>query len=129
MYTLLFIGLVIIFLLSIIIVNTEKKKPLTTLINQIETDKAIFSFYEDQKGLKMLQTLFKHEEPELFSVYLPDRSYDRIIQGKGNIKKLYQKPYKGFCHYSKPSQKISKMVKITDIDLPDKYNPFAEVAR
>lgn len=123
-YALLFMVLVLTFIL---VFKDKKQKPRMT--NQIETEKAIFSFFEDHRGKKMLQTLFKSSEPELFSVYVSNRTYERTVQGKGSIKKLYQKPHGGFVHYSNPVKKISRVVKIDNIDLPDNYNPFNEVDR
>jgi predicted RecB family nuclease len=121
---LLFIGLAIVFMLSFIIMNREKKTPV--MINQIDTEKAVFSFFETN-GKKMLQTLFKSDEPELFSVYVTNKAYERTIQGKGSIKKLYQN--QRFVHYANPAKKISKVVKIETIDLPDNYNPFRELTK
>lgn len=119
---------VITLIIYIILTRSKQKPEPLTLIKQIEKDGKVFSVFEDPKGKKMLQTLFANDnDPELYSVYITDGMFKRLIKGKGEIKKLYTSPFKGFVHYARPGKKISQTVRITDIKLESGYNPFREV--
>lgn len=119
---------VITLIIYIILTRSKQKPEPLTLIKQIEKDGKVFSVFEDPKGQKMLQTLFANDnDPELYSVYITDGMFKRLIKGKGEIKTLYTSPFKGFVHYARPSKKVSQTVRITDIKIESGYNPFREV--